>query len=213
MSLQEHRKNYFKHQLDDDTIEPDPFKLLNTILETAFKSSKQEPNAMALSTVSAQGMPSTRTILLRSIDSRGLVFFTNYHSKKARHLQQQPLASLLGYWPESECQVSIEGSVEKISTKESDEYFATRPRGSQIAAWASQQSQPLVNRQSLELAVAAFNEKHPHAVPRPEYWGGYRLQPILIEFWQGRNNRLHDRFEYTRATLEDTQWQVQRLAP
>jgi len=167
--------------------------------------------SMTLATADENGQPSARIVLLKSYDHRGFVFFTNYHSRKGRELDQNSRVSLLFYWPAVARQVRIEGKVEKVSQEESDQYFASRPLGSRIGAWASEQSRPVENRELLEKRFEEFSEKFGDNVPRPPHWGGYRVKPVTIEFWQGRDNRLHDRLRYSRQ--DDGTWLIERLAP
>lgn len=171
------------------------------------------PDAMTLATSTARGRPSARLVLLRGCDERGFVFFTNYDSRKAGELESNPYAALVFHWPLLERQVRVEGRVERTTEEESDEYFATRPRGSQLGAWASPQSRPLAGREELEQcmekAVSQFGSDR-ERVPRPPFWGGFRIVPDLIEFWQGQPNRLHDRLCYQRFQAE---WVLKRLAP
>jgi pyridoxamine 5'-phosphate oxidase len=179
---------------------------------TLFGAPNLEANAMSLATVDADGKPSVRTVLLKGVDARGFIFFTNYDSRKGRELAANPNAALVFYWPELERQVCIAGTVTKLSPPESEQYFHSRPRGSQIAAVASRQSQAVPDRAFLEAAMRELDRKFANAsVPMPENWGGYVLAPERIEFWQGRASRLHDRFHYTRAA--DGTWQIQRLSP
>ena len=167
--------------------------------------------SMTLATADENGQPSARIVLLKSYDHRGFVFYTNYHSRKGRELDQNSRVSLLFYWPAVARQVRIEGKVEKVSQEESDQYFASRPLGSRIGAWASEQSRPVENRELLEKRFEEFSEKFGDNVPRPPHWGGYRVKPATIEFWQGRDNRLHDRLRYSRQ--DDGSWLIERLAP
>jgi pyridoxamine 5'-phosphate oxidase len=167
--------------------------------------------SMTLATADEKGQPSARIVLLKSFDSEGFVFYTNYNSRKGRELDQNSRVSLLFYWPAVARQVRIEGTVEKVSQEESDRYFDSRPLGSRIGAWASEQSQPVENRELLEKRFAEYSEKFGDRVPRPPHWGGYRVKPATIEFWQGRDNRLHDRLRYT--WQDDGSWLVERLAP
>jgi len=167
--------------------------------------------SMTLATADENGQPSARIVLLKSYDHRGFVFYTNYHSRKGRELDQNSRVSLLFYWPAVARQVRIEGKVEKVSPEESDQYFASRPLGSRIGAWASEQSRPVENRELLEKRFEEFSEKFGDNVPRPPHWGGYRVKPATIEFWQGRDNRLHDRLRYSRQ--DDGSWLIERLAP
>ena len=166
--------------------------------------------AVALATATSSGAPSVRMVLLKGADERGFVFVTNYESRKGRELAENPQAALLFYWPELGRQVRVEGSVKCISEAESDAYFATRPRGSQLAAAASSQSRPLESREALEARFAELDAAHPGNVPRPPHWGGYRLVPETYEFWQHRENRLHDRRRYQ---LAEGGWSIERLAP
>lgn len=179
---------------------------------TLFGSPNLEVNAMQLATVGADGKPSVRTVLLKGVDQRGFIFFTNYDSRKGRELTANPNAALVFYWPDLERQVCIAGAVSKVPRAEAETYFHSRPRGSQIAAVASQQSQPVPGRQQLEERVRELERQYADApVPMPDDWGGYALAPERIEFWQGRASRLHDRFSYVRTA--DGQWQVERLSP
>ena len=171
-----------------------------------------QPNGMVLATVSAEGRPSARTVLLKGFDEEGFVFFTNYNSRKAQELAINSWAALLFWWREQFRQVRIEGRVKKVTAAESDEYFATRPRGSQISAWASPQSEIIPNRAELEEKVGVIEKRFEgDEVARPPHWGGYCLWTVLFEFWQGREDRLHDRLEYGR--LADGTWSMERLAP
>lgn len=168
-------------------------------------------NAMTLATVNERGEPSARVVLLKGVNEGGFVFYTNYNSRKGRELAENPHAALVFYWPELERQVSAAGMVSKVTAEESDAYFRSRPRGSRLAAWASNQSEAVPNRATLEERWIAFEKKFPAEVPRPPHWGGYVLTPERVEFWQGRPNRLHDRFVYTRQSQGS--WRVERLCP
>jgi pyridoxamine 5'-phosphate oxidase len=169
-------------------------------------------NAMTLATVDSEGRPSARVVLLKAIDHRGFIFFTNYNSRKGRELAANSHAALVCYWPELERQVTVAGNVTRVPETESDAYFASRPYGSRIAAWASDQSQTLADRAELESKWRQFERKYPGPeVPRPAHWGGYVLSPTRIEFWQGRPNRMHDRFRYSRQP--DNSWLIERLSP
>jgi pyridoxamine 5'-phosphate oxidase len=180
--------------------------------EAAVAAGVPEPEAMALATASADGAPSVRYVLLRGIDERGIRFYTNYESRKGRELAANSAASLLFHWIELERQVRIEGRVEKTSDEESDAYYASRPLGSRIGAWASDQSEPLESREALEAREREMIAKYGDQPPRPPHWGGYRLVPDTIEFWQGRPSRLHDRIVYTRDDAGGA-WRIARLAP
>ena len=173
--------------------------------------SSADVNAMTLATVDSGGQPSTRTVLLKGVDQRGFIFFTNYDSRKGHELAANPRAALTFFWPELERQVCVAGVVEKLSREESEVYFKSRPRGSQIGAWASHQSQPVENRAALEKIWQEVAAKFPNEIPIPPNWGGFVLQPTRIEFWQGRPSRLHDRFSYTKQT--DGSWKLARLSP
>lgn len=169
-------------------------------------------NAMTLATVDKEGNPSARIVLLKGLDQRGFIFFTNYNSRKGRELELNSRAALVFYWPDQERQVTVAGEVSKVPEAESDAYFASRPRGSRIAAWASDQSQVVRDRVELEAKWQAIEDQYPgEKVPRPPHWGGYVLSPVRLEFWQGRPNRLHDRFRYTRKPNQD--WILERLSP
>ena len=189
---------------------PDPF----TLFAQWFAEANElfQPNGMTLATVSAEGRPSARTVLLKGYDEQGFVFFTNYDSRKAQDLAVNEWATLLFWWREQFRQVRIEGTVQKVTSAESDEYFATRPRGSQIGAWASPQSKILTSRAELEAQIRRIERRFQgEDVSRPPHWGGYCLRPVLFEFWQGRDDRLHDRLGYGR--LADDTWAIERLAP
>lgn len=166
---------------------------------------------MTLATADKDGRPSARIVLMKSFDEQGFVFYTNYDSRKGQELAENPRACLLFYWSPLWRQVRIEGAVEKVSEAESEEYFHSRPLGSKLGAWASDQSQPVESREQLEKQFEEFNSKFADNVPRPPHWGGYRLRPDVIEFWQGRENRLHDRLRYT--LQKDGSWLIERLAP
>jgi pyridoxamine 5'-phosphate oxidase len=172
---------------------------------------EQDSISMTLATAAADGKPCARIVLMKSFDDQGFVFYTNYHSRKGEELDANPRACLLFYWPQLWRQVRIEGPVEKVSAEESDQYFHSRPLGSKTGAWASNQSQPIADRAELEKRFAEFDLKFADNVPRPPHWGGYRVNPEVIEFWQGRDNRLHDRLRYT--LREDRGWLIERLAP
>jgi pyridoxamine 5'-phosphate oxidase len=198
-------------ELSEDRVESNPISQFAQWFEKAQASVKPLPHAMALATATGAGQPSLRMVLLKGYDAHGFVFYTNYRSRKGRELARNARATLLFYWGELERQVRIEGRVAKLPARESDDYFATRPRGSQLAAWASSQSARVAGRAALERRFAAFSRKYAEAVPRPPQWGGYRLAPEQIEFWQGREDRLHDRILYRRA--RGGGWAIERLAP
>lgn len=189
----------------------DPVKQFSIWFKEALKASRGEPHAMALATADKNGRPSARQVLIKDFNSRGFVFFTSYESRKAKEIASNPHAALLFYWPELERQVRIEGKILKISQEESDEYFATRPHGSQIGAWASKQSAPIRSRDALIKKSEAYLKKFEGLqVPRPPQWGGYRVIPKLFEFWSGQPDRLHDRIRYRKRGSE---WIMDRLSP
>ncbi|MCG3190362.1 MAG: Pyridoxine/pyridoxamine 5'-phosphate oxidase [Burkholderiaceae bacterium] len=210
LALAELRKSYERGELDESSCAEDPLRQFETWLEQAIKAQLPEPNAMTLATVGADGRPSTRVVLIKGLDARGLVWYTNYDSRKGRELARQAYAALQFHWVELERVVRIEGRVEKVSDAESDAYYASRPLDSRIGAWASPQSEPIASRAVLVANAAKVAAKHGLHPPRPAHWGGYRLAPDRWEFWQGRKSRLHDRVRYT---LDAGRWLRQRLAP
>jgi len=211
--LQQMRESYRKAKLDREHIDDDPMWQFGVWFEEANAAGVKEPNAMTLATADANGKPSARIVLLKGIERGGFVFYGNYLSRKGDHLQANPNAALCFFWQELERQVRIEGRVEKLPAEDSTKYFQSRPIGSQIGAWSSPQSQAIPDRDFLENRVAEYTDKFagPDPIPRPDHWGGFLLIADRIEFWQGRENRLHDRFEYLR--LESGEWRVFRLAP
>jgi pyridoxamine 5'-phosphate oxidase len=206
------RAEYMGGELREENLKPDPIDQFAFWFDQACKVKILEPNAMSLATVSADGQPSLRTVLLKSYDARGFVFFTNLESRKAREIAVHPRVALLFAWLALERQVIITGTAGRISTAETLKYFITRPRGSQIAAWISNQSSVITSRKILETQWEQMKQKFAQGqVPLPGFWGGYRVTPQQIEFWQGRENRLHDRFLYRRQA--SSAWEIQRLAP
>ena len=210
MSIADLRQEYGYAELAEDTAAADPFKQFARWFDDALRAELPLPNAMTLATANSDGRPSARVVLLKGADADGFVFYTNYESRKARELAVNPYASLVFLWTPMERQVRIEGAVEKVSAEESDEYFDSRPLGSRLGAWASPQSMPLPNRLILASKVAAVMLRYGTAPPRPPHWGGYRVRPDAIEFWQGRPDRLHDRLRYVK---HDAGWRIERLAP
>lgn len=205
------RREYTSRGLSESDAPDEPFALFTRWIFEAVDAQLMEPNAMIVATAGADGHPGIRTVLLKNFDERGLVFFTNYHSRKGRELDKNPQASALMLWKELERQVRIDGPVSKVSPEESDIYFRSRPFDARIGALASPQSEPISDRSRIEKAFEQLRHQYKGAeVPRPEHWGGYRLRVDSIEFWQGRPNRLHDRLLYTRA---GDHWTRQRLAP
>jgi pyridoxamine 5'-phosphate oxidase len=206
------RVSYERGALDETSVSRDPFAQFATWLGEALGTDAiLEPHAMSLATVSPDGAPTARIVLLRGYDERGFVFFTNYQSRKGRELEASGKAGLLFFWEPLERQVRIDGTVARISSAESDEYFAQRPRGHRLSAWASPQSRVVPNRAALEARMAAEAERFGDGdVPRPDIWGGYRVVPAAFEFWQGRRDRVHDRVAYVR---DGKAWRIERLAP
>ncbi|HNC22601.1 MAG TPA: pyridoxamine 5'-phosphate oxidase [Opitutaceae bacterium] len=212
MSLADLRKEYSLAGLTEKDLARDPFRQFEKWFQEAEASKLVEPNAMVLSTAARDGRPSGRTVLLKNVDGRGFVFYTNYESRKGRELDGNPRASLVFPWFAFERQVIVEGTVTKVTREESEAYFHSRPLASQLAAWASSQSSILPNRKAIEEAMKDVERKYAgQVVPLPPYWGGFRVIPETVEFWQGRRNRLHDRLRYRRAA--DGSWSVERLAP
>jgi pyridoxamine 5'-phosphate oxidase len=211
MNVADLRREYTQGGLREADVVADPLDQFRVWFRQAMTASVAEPNAMTLATAGPDGFPSARIVLLKGVDERGFTFFTNYQSRKGRELAENPRATLVFFWVELERQVRIEGTIEKVTDSESDAYFASRPRGSQLGAWVSEQSEPIVSRELLESRLGEVEAKYlGQTVPRPPHWGGYRLIPTTIEFWQGRENRLHDRLRYR---FMDSHWRLDRLAP
>ncbi len=209
-SIADLRTEYALKTLEERHAQPDPMQQFGIWMVEAIHAQVPEPTAMSLATVGANGRPSGRIVLLKGVDPKGFVFFTNYQSRKGQELAANPVAALTFMWKELERQVRIEGSVEKVSQEESAAYFATRPLGSRIGAWASPQSEVIANRAWLEERWNALTQQYGEEPPLPPHWGGYRVLPDHLEFWQGRRSRLHDRIAYSR---EGERWKVSRLAP
>jgi pyridoxamine 5'-phosphate oxidase len=204
------RRDYELKTLDESQVDRDPMKQFGVWMVEAIHAQVPEPTAMTLSTVDLKGRPSGRIVLLKGVDPRGFVFFTNYQSRKGREMAANPMAALTFMWKELERQVRIEGTVERVSADESTAYYDSRPLGSRIGAWASPQSEAIESRAWLEERWAGYTDRYGELPPRPPHWGGYRVLPDHLEFWQGRTSRLHDRIAYARAAGG---WRIQRLAP
>lgn len=211
MDIADLRREYMYAGLSRDELDEDPVVQFGQWFADARGNGLDNPNALSLATADEQGMPSVRTVLLKAFDRAGFVFYTNYGSRKAREIEANPQAAMLFHWLEFDRQVKIQGPVSRVSAAESMKYFTSRPRGSQIGAWCSQQSSPIGSRTLLVQAYESIKHKFAEGeVPLPDFWGGYRVEPVRVEFWQGRENRLHDRFEYRRQA---DGWTIQRLAP
>jgi pyridoxamine 5'-phosphate oxidase len=213
MKIADIRREYARDGLRRADLDANPVAQFQKWFEQALAAEPNRPdaNAMTLATADKSGRPAARVILLKGVDERGFIFFTNYKSRKGRELVENPNAALTFYWADLERQVCVAGSVQKISREESERYFESRPRGSQLAAWASNQSDAVKDRAALEAKWSEMEKKFPAEIPLPPNWGGYVLKPERIEFWQGRRSRLHDRFQYTRQP--DNSWKLERLAP
>ena len=204
------RKSYMKGSLSEEDVQANPIDQFNIWFDQARHAELPEPNAMTVASVDANGKPSARVVLIKEVTQAGFVFFTNYESRKGQALAANPHAALLFFWPELERQVRVEGSVEKLSDQESDDYFHSRPLDSRIGAWASPQSRVIKGRTELVTKAAEYALKFALNPPRPPHWGGFRVKPEALEFWQGRPSRLHDRIQYIK---ENDDWKIQRLAP
>jgi pyridoxamine 5'-phosphate oxidase len=205
------RKEYTRAGLTESDVASDPVEQFRRWFDEALEADLHEPNAFVLATATRDGLPSARVVLLKGLDERGFVFYTNYEGRKGRELEENPRAALLFYWGELERQVRVEGTVSRTSEEESDAYYASRPRGSRLGAWASEQSRVVEGREFLEDRIGDLEAEYEgREVPRPAFWGGYRVEPEAVEFWQGRENRLHDRIVYRR---EDGGWKTERLQP
>lgn len=212
MNVADLRKEYTKAELTEDSVDPSPIKQFKKWFDEAIRSELLEPNAMILSTVNEHNIPFPRSVLLKAFDERGFVFYTNYRSRKASHISQNSNVSLLFPWYGLERQVAIIGKAEKVTPRESLNYFMTRPKGSQLGAWVSHQSQVISSRSILEVKLAEMKEKFAKGkIPLPDFWGGYRVIPKSIEFWQGRKNRLHDRILFEQE--DNKSWKISRLSP
>lgn len=211
-SIADIRKEYQLQSLLENDVDLNPLIQFGTWWQHAIESKIEEPNAMTLSTCSSSGIPSSRIVLLKEINESGFVFFTNYQSRKGKEIETNPFVSLLFFWKELERQIRIEGKIKKIPAEESNEYFFQRPRESRIGAWSSPQSRVIENREFLQENVSKYTSQFGiRNIPRPDFWGGYIVEPNSIEFWQGRPGRLHDRLHY--VLTEDNLWNIERLAP
>ena len=212
-TIAELRREYARSRLDERDLAEDPFAMFSTWFAQAVETAVPEPNAMTLATATPDGTPSARIVLLKAVDARGFVFYTDYRSRKGTELVANPFAALVFYWHELERQVRVVGSVARLPDAESDAYYLSRPLGSRFGAWASEQSAVLPSRAELEARLASIEARHPDGnVPRPPHWGGFRVAPVEVEFWQGRESRLHDRLRYRRDGT-DAPWVVERLSP
>jgi pyridoxamine 5'-phosphate oxidase len=213
MNLSDFREDYQRGALDRAALNADPIAQFESWFQAAIAAQPHRPdaNAMTLATADRAGRPSARTVLLKTVDQRGFIFFTNYDSRKGRELAENPNAALTFFWSDLERQVCVAGTISKVPLAESEAYFKSRPRGSQLAAWASDQSQAVPDRATLEAKWQELEKKFPGDIPLPPNWGGYILKPERIEFWQGRSSRLHDRFNYARQA--DGSWKIERLSP
>lgn len=211
MDLHHIRENYCKQTLSQQQCAPNPLHQFEKWLKDAIHAQLPEPTAMNIATINSDGTPSSRMVLLKEVNSQGFVFFTNYLSQKGKALQQHPVAALHFFWAGLERQVRIEGRVEKLSAEQSDHYFASRPYTSKIGAWASEQSAVIQSKNQLLAKAAQIAARYPLHIPRPTHWGGYLVIPTMLEFWQGRPSRLHDRIRYRLQT--DGEWQREGLSP
>jgi pyridoxamine 5'-phosphate oxidase len=211
LNVHDLRKEYTRNGLTESVADADPVEQFRKWFEEALAADLHEPNAMTLGTATPGGRPSARIVLLKGFDERGFVFYTNYEGRKARELEDNPYCALVFYWGELERQVRVEGRASRIPKEESDAYFDSRPRGSRLGAWVSEQSRTIESREALEDRLRELEERYEGAeIPRPPFWGGYRVEPDSVEFWQGRENRLHDRLIYRRS---ERGWKIERLQP
>ncbi len=211
MDVSDLREEYTRAGLREADAHPDPIEQFHRWFDEVLAANLYEPNAMTLATATRAGKPSVRVVLLKGFDEKGFVFYTNYEGRKARELEENPHCALVFYWGELERQVRIEGRAERVSEEESDAYYGSRPRGSRLGAWVSEQSRPVGDREALEERLRRLETEYEgREIPRPPFWGGYRVEPEEVEFWQGRENRLHDRLLYRQ---DDGGWSMERLQP
>jgi pyridoxamine 5'-phosphate oxidase len=215
MNIADLRQEYMRAGLSEAQADADPLRQFERWFEDALRAKLPLPNAMTLATVTPSGAPSARIVLLKGLEQGGFVFYTNYLSRKGRELERHAQACLVLLWSDLERQVRIDGTVQKVTVEESDAYYATRPLGARHSAWASAQSETVPSRETLETAMAQTRARHGEKPPRPPHWGGYRVIPLEIEFWQGRSDRLHDRLRYRHSagTKAGTSWTIERLSP
>lgn len=214
ISIADLRIDYRLAALNEDMTGDQPMAFFRKWFDDAVHAKVMEVNAMTLATVDKQGSPHARIVLLKGVDERGFLFFTNYNSHKGQQIADCSNVALVFFWAELERQVRVEGMIEKLPSAESDAYFHSRPLGSRIGAWSSPQSQAVTGREALEVSYARYEAQFSHGeVPRPEHWGGYVVNPTMVEFWQGRSSRMHDRIRFTRGNIDTPDWQKHRLAP
>lgn len=214
-NLSDYRKSYDKNKLEEEHLPETPLELFSTwFKEVEEEGGVDEINAMTVSTIGLDSFPKARVVLLKNFDENGFVFYTNYTSEKGEAIENNPVICLSFFWSNLERQVIIKGKVSKVSEKQSTEYYHSRPRGSQLGAWASDQSEVIPSREFLEKKLKTLEKKYENKeIPKPDYWGGYLVKPVVFEFWQGRPNRLHDRIRYTPLSVDHKKWKKDRLAP
>jgi len=213
--IEQLREDYSRGILEEHNVFPDPMQQFEKWFKEAIEAQIHEPNAMTLATATPKGIPSARIVLLKGLDERGFIFYTNYESKKGSEIRENPHVSLTFFWPELARQVRIDGLADKISKRESQEYFNNRPHGSRLGAMASNQSKVIENRDIIESKYQELSEKFKESdnIDVPDFWGGFLVSPYRIEFWQGRSNRLHDRLQYTLQKISPKEWKIERLSP